>query len=741
MAFSSPPPYLFACFPLQEYFVNKDTGFPLASGVVEFFSDAAYTIPKDVYQQNQTGTLSNPTYTYVNLGAKLVLSSVGTFVDNNGTDIIPFLYPYEGVPPQDSTQSPQGNVELYFIRVWSKDPSIYNDAVLQFTRQGWPPNITTSSNLIDNFESTQNVYTNPQFNVVNFTPDPVTGKLTISVTPGGVSVSIAPGWTLSGNTASAGDIRVRQIELVAGALTEPSYAIEIDSDITITDLKLTQRLNQSPRMFFNTYLNAFILAKCTQNISVNVTTTYVPSSGTSKLILQGATTDNGEFTELSGVANSSVLIDGNINQNPPSTGYVDLVTAFDAGRIMQFTCFQAITVQNIQSLVPYIQQSTPQQTNAQFWYYKPQLEYKPIPSYTLGWNWPINPCQELGTTVAVASNTPGFSRYVADETIAFQSVDSSFSAAFGSTGMVVTNAIDSSFAIIKYFEGNLARQILSTPLSVQLKAGGASASTVAVNANVSIWWTTNATLPNMKSPNFYSLVSAVDNTTGVATVGGGAPHGDWTELPRSNLGRATVNLKTDNPAVTSFSGWQEADNTPSTTATYCAIVISVSKLEATVPCTFEYCTLNAGDIATRPQATSFGENLAALQQFYEKSYNLASLPGSVIWPSIQPGSFEFATTGTSTSIIGGFCSYKTAKRKSPSTTTGATTQNLSVYSIKNANTGSVITEVFGLGTDRPVTSIKSGITGFGISYNSTSSTLTSSNAFAWKADARLGIEL
>lgn len=67
-----PDPNYFYSPSLQEYFVDKDTGFPLAAGRVQFFSDPAYSIPKDVYQQ-VTGT---PNFTYVNLGSELTLSSV-----------------------------------------------------------------------------------------------------------------------------------------------------------------------------------------------------------------------------------------------------------------------------------------------------------------------------------------------------------------------------------------------------------------------------------------------------------------------------------------------------------------------------------------------------------------------------------------------------------------------------------------------------------------------------------------
>lgn len=650
---ATPNPLYFACFPLQEYFVNKITGLPLSGGYVEFFSDPSFTVPKDVYQQT---LVTSPTeeYQYASLGSTLVLSAAGTFVGDNGDDIIPFLFPYDGTP------SEPGKVQPYFIRVWSGNPSVQG-SVLQFTRQGWPPNLTQSTSPTDTFESSQNAFSNPEFSIVNFVPSVNTQKYTINVTTNG-SFEIAPGWTLA--YAGTGTLSVKQVEIVSEYQPTPSYAIEIDSTSGVTPITLTQRLYKSPRTFYGTFLSVAVLAACkTQATSATVTIDYIPNSGTSYTVASGETTSDTEFSLIAGVDDASVYIDNVANTNPPSTGYIDLVLTVPSGVVMQYTSFLAVSVQNTSSLITNIQSTNAQQTNGMFWYYKPQLEYKPIPSYTLGWDWGINPCQELGTTVASASIGGGSSRYVADETIVFQNVNSAFACTFSSAGMTVNNSTDTSFAVIKYFEGAEARKILSTPLAVQLKAGNAIASTTNVNANISIWWTADGSLPDINDPNYYTLVSAVNDTTGVPTVGGGS-HGTWYELPRSGLGAATANLKTSDVVSYDFNGWLQADTTPSSTATYCAIVIGVSKLEAGVSCTFEYCTLNAGYIPTRPPAMSAGENLTALQQFYEKSYDANITPGSNSSLGTVACYHTYGTSGGNTYIYPSTfsVSYKTTKR-------------------------------------------------------------------------------
>lgn len=131
----STDPRFIATIDLQEYFVDKDTGGPLSAGIVTFYKDVNRTIKKPVYQISG----SPPSYTYTVLNNPLILSSVGTFQDENGADIIPYYFPYEGIP-DDSSQT----VELYYITVESAL------GVPQFTREAWPPNVGSGSDPISN---------------------------------------------------------------------------------------------------------------------------------------------------------------------------------------------------------------------------------------------------------------------------------------------------------------------------------------------------------------------------------------------------------------------------------------------------------------------------------------------------------------------------------------------------------------------------------------------------------------
>lgn len=115
---------------LQDYLVDKSTGLPLVQGTVTLYQDNSRTTLKNWYYQ--TGTPGN--YTYITLPNPLTLSAVGTIVDVNGNDTIPFFYPYSEL----DNSTPQA----YYITVDS------SSGTRQFTRQNFPfvPPSSSSTN-------------------------------------------------------------------------------------------------------------------------------------------------------------------------------------------------------------------------------------------------------------------------------------------------------------------------------------------------------------------------------------------------------------------------------------------------------------------------------------------------------------------------------------------------------------------------------------------------------------------
>jgi hypothetical protein len=139
------PNLLIAAAVLQDYFVDKDTGLPLAAGVVTCYQDNSRTTLKNWYYQS--GTPGN--YTYITLPNPLTLSGVGTIQDGNGNDVIPFFYAYDETSTVPILQP-------YYITVDDADGE------RQFTRENFPfvPNNPTPSNSV---ASNQNLITNSVF--------------------------------------------------------------------------------------------------------------------------------------------------------------------------------------------------------------------------------------------------------------------------------------------------------------------------------------------------------------------------------------------------------------------------------------------------------------------------------------------------------------------------------------------------------------------------------------------------
>lgn len=196
---------------LEQFYINKKTGLPLVKGKITFYKDDQRTLAglKPIY----TLSGSPPNYSYVELPNPLTLSAVGTIQDDNGNNVLPFYFPYDE----------QGNLELYYVTVYS------SDAVLQFTREGWP-NIN-----LDNSKNEGNIVNfipNGQFLIHNNIPakeNKVAGEITQAIT------ILAPGgWTFHRpEQSTAKDLVVfeRFGSAVSNPTGYPRYAIRIENQL------------------------------------------------------------------------------------------------------------------------------------------------------------------------------------------------------------------------------------------------------------------------------------------------------------------------------------------------------------------------------------------------------------------------------------------------------------------------------------------------------------------------------
>jgi hypothetical protein len=594
--------------------VDRDTGAPLANGYIQFFHDTNRTVGKVVYQKvpfspPQFNNAGNEIYNYVSLGDVITLSAVGTVVDNNNNQINFFFYPYDS----------NGDLSLYFIQ-------IYNSlGVLQKSLEGWPDNFETENPGASSNGNSDNQISNPQFSVVNFN-----ASTTISLTgSGSTTVAIAPDWNLVIGYSGAGSVGVTQnaIQGNENLATNPPYTLTVTPTGSITGLSLVQTLSNNPGIWAGSYVATNIVLG---SGAPTTTVSYNPSFGaTTSIPLLSKDNPSGVDVEFS----NTVLLPASVNTTAPP-GNVAIVVTLDIALPTTLTSVQVLTLSGNVTGIVYEQETVNRQVDHLFNYYSPLLQYKPVSSYLVGWDFPLNPAQFFK-----AANWPmtlgavNKSVYLLDQTILFQSVDASITPTIDTTGALKTLAnISGQLALVQYIPAPQAIEMLSRRKCVNISANAS----VAINATVSLWYT-KTTLPStIGSKN--SLVLTLDANGYPAT-----QNGTWVQVPRSGLGTSTVTNTATNAALITIgtapsgaanfnqyplNGWDMQGNTDINGATYFAIVIGTATLPLNAYVLWQSISCQDGDIATVPAAKTASQTLADCQSYYWKTFPIATPPAT-----------------------------------------------------------------------------------------------------------------
>lgn len=202
---------------LQMYFVDKDSGLPLVNGQVFFFEDEARTIPKDVFEISG----APPNYQYNVLPNPVSLSSVGTFEDANGNDVLPYYFPFDSL----------GNVQLYYIEVYD------SMGVLQFTREGWP-NFTTTE--VTSSQDVTNFVPNGQFLLHDNVPASSANTFIVGKLSQDVTVIAQGGWTFErGPSSTATDFITfpKYTSYTSSPSGNPLFALQYTTTIAGSDTR------------------------------------------------------------------------------------------------------------------------------------------------------------------------------------------------------------------------------------------------------------------------------------------------------------------------------------------------------------------------------------------------------------------------------------------------------------------------------------------------------------------------
>jgi hypothetical protein len=152
--------------------------------------------------------------------------------------------------------------------------------------------------------------------------------------------------------------------------------------------------------------------------------------------------------------------------------------------------------------------------------------------------------------------------------------------------------------------------------------GASSAST---KVAVSLWYTTDASLPDIKAGSSLSIVASLD-ANGIP-----ATNGTWVQVPRGTLGNGYATLlPLGSAGYTSvpLSGWDLASHTTAATAKYFAIVIGTPTVASGATISLESVSLQSGTIATRPAPQTEDEVLRECQYYYQKSFAADVVPAN-----------------------------------------------------------------------------------------------------------------
>lgn len=599
---------------LEEYFVDKNTGLPLAGGQVYFYQDIARTNPKLVYtltgDPNSVGG-----YSFVALNNPLILSATGTFL-YNGNEIAVYYFPYDG-DPTTSTNT----LDLYYVVV---QDSLGNP---QFTRSAWP-SIAEDIADVQNLNTYENQVSNSQFVDVLFGSS---GAASYNYTAGSFIYPIAPDWDLVIIASNPGTVTVTRNAIAGNARiqTNPPYSLTVVPGLNLTTLALRQKLTNNPGIWSQTSApqSGYVAGSILLYPNSQVTMTYVPSTGNQRQIFNE--TNNGANPA---VFNGTTQIPPSTNSSTPPLGYSSIYLYLPlTGAGTTFSSVQVVGLSSNQASVPYLQEPVNRQLDHLFHYYNNPLQFKPVKSYLVGWDFPLNPAQ-FGTTGTI-SGSANRSNYAWDQTIIFSSAATgvSYGVNPATSGLRITARPGGAtqVAVVQYLDQVAARALLNNNLSVNVSASTNNAT--ALTATVSLWYTTAANLPNASTtglnPN-QSIVASLGTNGNVATT-----FGNWTQVSRSLIGsiNATFAVNTATASTNYYniplSGWG-ANITGANTATYFAIVVGFSSLPANQYIDLNSISLVPGRIATIPAPQTLNDVLRDCQYYYSQSYPSASLVGT-----------------------------------------------------------------------------------------------------------------
>jgi hypothetical protein len=586
---------------LNQYFVDKDTGLPLANGTLSFYRDTARNTPKTVYQLVLVGA----DYQYVPLPNPVPLSSVGTCMNSGGDNVLVYGYPYLTDPTTGEL-----TLDLYYI-VCQAD-----GGADQWIREA-VPNIVAGNNPAGQNQDHLNQLSNPQFSEFLLQDAPSVLTLTGSQ----LVFPIAPDWDFV--ASGTGTVTVERVP-VSGNEAIPTYPaayLTLTISAGITSPYLRQRLYFNSGIWSGQYLSGSVVAQVgvgSNALAMN----YNDASGVTSDVNIFSASIGSTWASYGGsvqIGNSSDTLAGD-------DAYVDITIDLPTSNIISITSIQVqVSTSEFEDNLVYDQRSSNRELAFMGDYYLPRLSYKTSASLLVGWDFVKNP-RQTGNSGSVAGST---AEYIWDQTILQTTgltVDYDVNPI--SNGLTLNHdTANQSYALIQYLDGADASKFIGTTLSVNINgytmAGGnqPAATTVQVEIFANADPDKFGTLPT-------SLVQI--SSAGVITLTGTAIANGWYAINRHNLPAAQGTLNILNPTGDisyqhdlGFNGWDIDDSTKVSDGVQgIAVVVSFKPAASTT----DYLTcvdsisVVPGDIPCRPDNLTIEQTLQDCQEFYETSF-------------------------------------------------------------------------------------------------------------------------
>lgn len=644
---------------LESFFIDKDTGLPLAGGIISCYEDSARTVLKPIYQ-----LVGNyPSYSYAALPNPLTLSAVGTVQDSGGNNVDIYWYPYDS----------QGNLDLYYVTVTN------SAGTMQLTRGAWP-NTTEAENPITQQILLENQISNPTFTNVflNLGNQGITNVFSVTSATAQVFV-VGPDWNMV--ISGTGTVTVQQ-KPIAGDTnvpTSPPYVLDVLVGEGITQCWLQQTFATNSGLWATTgakniFLSGSFVAQNMISGTTGLQMFYLESGGTNPAVqIVNATTIAQPFSLFQGTTANP--IPPSVNANTGASGFVTIYLAFAASTHIQVSSIQVVPIAGDAGAIvaPDLSSSNRFEAYQGDWYI-PRVAAKQINSFLVGWDFTTNPYQ-FGSSGTITT-TAG---YICDQTIACCDSNGNITWSLDNNtrgiqfATITSPATTASFYLMQYLQGAQVKNITFENLSVNNT----------VNGGGHVWTIYNYLYRASTAALFPTLPTSIGTVTSSGTFSLTAA--GWSEIPRNGLPDAQVSvIQTNTINDYGFNNWQITDPAAIADTDKFAIVTTFTYTTSSAFLTSNAISVVPGDLPCRPAPKTPVAILQDCQYYYEKSYDTNVSPGtatsSCVVISPQYGLFvniTGSTYNTQTNPRTMSINYKTTKRiaitpaiYSPSSTSG-----------------------------------------------------------------------